>query len=155
MLTIRALEARHLTSGRPYKEAILQPHVTVKINDVEDQDQVMKTAGQVNQTQLDGFHPIWDHQFSPVVVHNPEVAVLHFFVHEVNDLAQSLIGQVAIPLSCCRPGLRSMMLRNEMDDEIPIAKLLIELTFETEEDINDSMRQCTEKIRVKIRAVDS
>lgn len=151
MLTIRILEARHLTSGRPHKEAILQPHVKVNIYGAQQDCSQMETLTHEGVKdkidKLNGFHPIWNCKFDPKIICQPKLAIIDFSVMEVNELAESFLGHASFPLSCCRSGVRSMMLRNEMDGALPIAKLLVDISLDSGETIQREQDICTTMIK--------
>ena len=77
-----------------------------------------------------GLNPIWNESVS-IEICNSALAFLRFTVQDEDMFGDAnFIGQATYPVSCLRPGFRSVILRNGFSEKIDLAALLIHLKIE-------------------------
>ncbi|KAI7735394.1 hypothetical protein M8C21_008334 [Ambrosia artemisiifolia] len=88
-------------------------------------DRIMKKT----KIKVDNWTPVWNEEFTfPLAV--PELALLRFEVHDRNvSEKDTFAGQICLPVSELRPGIRAVPLCNRKGDQYPSARLLMRFEF--------------------------
>lgn len=77
----------------------------------------------------DNWTPVWNEEFTfPLAV--PELAFLRIEVHDYNmSEKDDFAGQICLPVSELRPGIRAIPLCNRKGDQYTSARLLVRFEF--------------------------
>ncbi|KAI3801538.1 hypothetical protein L1987_29645 [Smallanthus sonchifolius] len=88
-------------------------------------DKVMKKT----KIKVDNWTPVWNEEFTfPLAV--PELALLRVEVHSYNmSEKDDFAGQICLPVSELRPGIRAIPLCNRKGDQYTSARLLMRFEF--------------------------
>lgn len=118
-ISIRLIAARHLFRGGKSNN----PQIVVEIVGASF-DTGVKYRTKVNEN---GFNPVWN-EVCEFTVRNPQFAILRFEVQDEDMFAEThFIAQACYPLTCVRPGYRSVILRNKFSEELELSSLLVHL----------------------------
>ncbi|KAH8385202.1 hypothetical protein KR200_005718 [Drosophila serrata] len=116
-VSIRLIAARHLFRGGKSNN----PQIVVEIVGASF-DTGIKYRTKVNEN---GFNPVWN-EMCEFTVRNPQFAILRFEVQDEDMFAEThFIAQACYPLTCVRPGYRSVILRNKFSEELELSSLLV------------------------------
>ena len=97
IVQIKVLEARHISSLKPIKEAFHRPHVQVKFigefpQDSQTVSTLDKSSSQIDSETLNGFHPIWNKTLPPHLFSNKDFSFLEFTIVEVRFYFKNFFG---------------------------------------------------------------
>ena len=138
-LSIRVLMGSCLPKPKGQRSGeCISPLVKVSMYDVTFDGKETCISYQTEARQHNGFFPIWKGERFGFAVENEAVALLHLGVYDKGDVGQKddFIASSSIPVSCLRPGVRSVQLvdsNNTRSGVFDFASLLVEVTFELAE----------------------
>eukprot|EP00919_Chromeraceae_sp_WS-2016_P005147 GHVR01012141.1.p1 GENE.GHVR01012141.1~~GHVR01012141.1.p1 ORF type:complete len:801 (-),score=133.50 GHVR01012141.1:119-2521(-) len=118
---------------------IVDPFVCVRV-DGAPQDCAKYTTPHVEEN---GFNPQWIDQVFTFHVTVPSVALLTFEIRDMDRVRTTFIAGASLPMSCIRPGLRSVNLFDHKFNKIPWASLQVHVDIRQykENDPNDTVQQ--------------
>ncbi|XP_078274874.1 1-phosphatidylinositol 4,5-bisphosphate phosphodiesterase gamma-1 isoform X2 [Rhinoraja longicauda] len=120
-IQLQVLGARHLPkNGR----GITCPFVEVEVCGVDYDNCKYKTE----IVAVNGLNPTWSAK--PFIIHitNPEFSFLRFVVYEEDVFSdQNFLAEATIPVKAIRAGYRSVPLKNNYNEDLELAALLIHL----------------------------
>ncbi|GAX12788.1 phosphatidylinositol phospholipase C, delta [Fistulifera solaris] len=95
----------------------IDPYVTVTVHDVQEKTDGMFVPVLTTHTSSavpdNGFCPQWNEpRDTEFVIHNPDVALLHFSLIEEDIGLDDKVGDAVIPVRCLRFGYRSLLLHD-------------------------------------------
>ncbi|GAX20251.1 phosphatidylinositol phospholipase C, delta [Fistulifera solaris] len=95
----------------------IDPYVTVAVHDIQEKaDGTLLPAVATHSSAAvpdNGFCPQWNEtQATEFVIHNPDVAFLHFSLIEEDIGLDDKVGDAVIPVRCLRFGYRSILLHD-------------------------------------------
>ncbi len=108
-LIINVLAANHLPKpGGAQKGEIIDPFVMIYMNGPYGPDNAEAKTRTINDN---GFNPIWNQTFT-FDVRYPDLTYLTFHVNDEDVITHDFIAFASLPVSCVRPGLRTLKLFN-------------------------------------------
>nr|CAB3264929.1 1-phosphatidylinositol 4,5-bisphosphate phosphodiesterase gamma-1 [Phallusia mammillata] len=156
VINMEVVGARHLPkSGR----GLTCPFVEVEIIGCEFDDDKMKTP----KKDDNGLNPYWDENTAfDFDVHCPDTAFARFTVYDQDMFGDpNEIAMATIPVTCMKPGLRSVPLKNQYSEDIHLAALLVNVDIrsarEEDEGLYNSiqaLRDQTKELQGKIRQMN-
>lgn len=128
-MVVHVLSAAQLPKpGGATKGEIIDPFVQVGVHGTPADEKEYKTS----TIQDNGFNPVWNKVFK-FRIESPDVAILSFIVME-DDVARSeFIAFSSLPVSCIRPGLRTLPLfsaAGTREGDFLFATLCVRIFFE-------------------------
>lgn len=118
---LQVLGARHLPkNGR----GITSPFVEVEVCGVEYDNSKYKTE----IVAVNGLNPTWTAKPFIINISNPEFSFLRFVVYEEDVFSdQNFLAESTVPVKAIRAGYRSVPLKNNYNEDLELAALLIHL----------------------------
>ncbi|CAK8681794.1 unnamed protein product [Clavelina lepadiformis] len=163
IMNIQIIGARHLPkSGR----GMACPFIEVEVQGCEYDEAKVKTP----KRDDNGLNPNWDSNSSTsndslfdFDIHCPQTAFLRFTVYDQDMFGDpNFLAMSIIPVSCVKPGFRSVPLKNLYSEDVPLAALLVHLDVrsakEEDEGLYDSiqmLREQTKDLQNKISSMGS
>lgn len=108
-LIINILAANHLPKpGGAQKGEIIDPFVVIYMSGPFAADNAEAKTRTINDN---GFNPVWNQTFT-FDVRYPDLTYLTFHVNDEDVISHEFIAFASLPVSCVRPGLRTLKLYN-------------------------------------------
>ncbi|KAF8771915.1 1-phosphatidylinositol 4 like protein [Argiope bruennichi] len=95
-----------------------------------------------------GLNLVWRESFR-CNVYNPDLAIIRFVAQSEDEFGNSKIfGQAAYPITCLRPGFRSISLKNEFNEELELSRLLVHIDIQkiSKEEISNNSNSSSESL---------
>ncbi|CAG2120602.1 unnamed protein product, partial [Medioppia subpectinata] len=130
ILTVRVIGARNLKKSL---KGIVSPSIEIEIIGVDYDCRKCLTR----VVHDNGLNPVWSSETFVFNITCPELALIRFLVCHLDTFDDSsFVGHSTLPITCLRPGYRSVQLKNEFSEELDLSTLLIHLDIRRAKDNN-------------------
>ncbi|XP_055951675.1 1-phosphatidylinositol 4,5-bisphosphate phosphodiesterase gamma-1-like [Argiope bruennichi] len=141
VITIQIITARHLMETSKELGILF---IEVEIVGAEYDCRLFNTSTK----EYRGLNLVWRESFR-CNVYNPDLAIIRFVAQSEDEFGNSkILGQAAYPITCLKPGFRSISLKNEFNEELELSRLLVHIDIQkiSKEEISNNSNSSSESL---------